>query len=81
MNEQIGPPFEVKNCRGGSNVTLRKPVCSNAPVKAGNQQVMSDIELSVFVQKGSFDILLDDKCSQTTVTIFLLAFQPEFDVI
>lgn len=64
--------INVKLIGGCSNVSFVVPICFHNPKKICNQHVMSYIEFSVIIKKGSIYVHLNYKCIFSLILLFLL---------
>ena len=79
MNHAIGGVLDVVLAAAGSQVAVLIPVALQVSVDCGRQSVAADVELAILVEKGSFDVLLDDVA--TPMAVHLLRLNQTLDVV
>jgi len=73
VNESVGCVLQVELSTGRPDVALVVEVGLYVSMLSREESVSSDIKLSVLVQKGFFDVLLDDIRSLFPVDICIFA--------
>lgn len=61
MDELILQVFQAELLAGSSDVSLLVPVSLYYSVNGGDEDVASDVELSLVVEKGVLEVSLDDE--------------------
>lgn len=74
VDQQICGSFEGEVSRGCPDVSLREPVSFEYTVEGGQQKEVPDIKFTIFIEKRSFHIFLNDKSPKRSITIFLTRF-------
>lgn len=81
MGQRILCTLKVELGGRCSDVTLFEPISFKRPIDAADKHIVTNIKFSLIVQHWVFNILLKYKSSKLTVTIFLPAFEPDYDII
>ena len=74
MNQWIFTCFEAELCWRSSYISLLEPITLKWTVNACYKHVMSDVELTLVVEKWVLDVFLDDKGSEFPISVSLSAF-------
>ena len=79
MNISVGYILQCEFLAGSSQITLLIEIALEISIDRAHHGEASDIELSVFIEKWLFDVLLDDIGSSAAVDVSVL--DQTFDVV